>query len=164
MDNDVKYVQLQIKAFNKALSRADKANILGGDTYATINDLIDYERMTRSGYAKAGAKYLEKMDPDELAAYSSDIKQAKDLIELEKTISLIDIESTTDSKALLWKMYQKLEDSGLAFDSDQVQAVLEKDSGITIREMALHMNRYLTDMDYGLSDFDEWFNSKISLE
>ena len=55
MDNDVKYVQLQIKAFNKALSRADKANILGGDTYATINDLIDYERMTRSGYAKAGA-------------------------------------------------------------------------------------------------------------
>ena len=108
MDNDVKYVQLQIKAFNKALSRADKANILGGDTYATINDLIDYERMTRSGYAKAGAKYLEKMTPNELAAYSADIKQAKDLIELEKTISLIGTENFNKIKENPFDSIRKL--------------------------------------------------------
>lgn len=164
MENNVRMVQLQIKAFNKALSRADKADLLHGETYGVINDLIDWDRMTKSGYAKAGAKYLEKMTPDELLSYSADIQQARDLLKLEKTIQMVEIDSATDGKALLWKLYQKLQDAGLAFDSDQVHAVETQSVDITIREMALHMNRYLTDKDYGLSDFDGWFNEKAALE
>lgn len=164
MENNVRMVQLQIKAFNKALSRADKAELISGDTYGVISDLIDYDRMTKSGYAKAGTKYLEKMTPDELLSYSADIKQAKDLLELEKTIQMVKIDSASDPKALLWKMYQKLQDAGLAFDSDQVQAVLEGNVNISVRDMALKMNKYLIDKDYGLSDFDEWFNEKAALE
>lgn len=164
MENNVKMVQLQIKAFNKALSRADKADLISGETYGVITDLIDYDRMTKSGYAKAGSKYLEKMKPDELLSYSADIKQAKDLLELEKTIQMVEIDSAVDSKALLWQMYQKLQDNGLAFDSDQVQAVLEGNVNISVRDMALKMNKYLMDKDYGLSDFDKWFNEKAALE
>lgn len=164
MENNVRMVQLQIKAFNKALSRSDKADLLHGESYGVINDLIDWDRMTKSGYAKAGTRYLEKMTPDELLSYSADIQQAKDLLELEKTIQMVEIDSAADGKALLWKMYQKLQDAGLAFDSDQVHAVETQSVGITIREMVLHMNRYLTDKDYGLSDFDRWYNEKAALE
>ena len=164
MENNVRMVQLQIKAFNKALSRADKADLLHGETYGLINDLIDCDRMTKSGYAKAGAKYLEKMTPEELLSYSADIKQAKDLLELEKTIQLVEIDSAADPKSLLWQMYQKLQDAGLAFDSDQIQAVLNGDVNISVRDMALKMNKYLREKDWGLSDFDEWFNEKAALE
>lgn len=164
MENNVRMVQLQIKAFNKALSRADKADLLHGETYGVINDLIDWDRMTQSGYAKAGAKYLEKMTPEELLSYSADIKQAKDLLELEKTIQLVEIDSAADPKSLLWQMYQKLQDAGLAFDSDQIQAVLNGDVNISVRDMALKMNKYLREKDWGLSDFDEWFNEKAALE
>ena len=164
MENNVRMVQLQIKAFNKALSRADKANLLHGETYGVINDLIDWDRMTKSGYAKAGAKYLEKMTPEELLSYSADIKQAKDLLELEKTIQLVEIDSAADPKSLLWQMYQKLQDAGLAFDSDQIQAVLNGDVNISVRDMALKMNKYLREKDWGLSEFDEWFNEKAALE
>lgn len=164
MKNNVRMVQLQIKAFNKALSRANKADLLDDESYDVINDLIDWNRMTKSGYAKAGTRYLEKMAPDELLSYSADIQQAKDLLDLEKTIQKIEIDSAADGKALLWKMQQKLQDAGLAFDSDQVYAVETQTAKITVREMALHMNRYLTDKDYGLSDFDMWFNKKAALE
>lgn len=163
MENNVRIVQLQIKAFNKALSRVDKA-LLRGETYGVINDLIDWDRMTKSGYAKAGAKYLEKMTPEELLSYSADIKQAKDLLELEKTIQLVEIDSAADPKSLLWQMYQKLQDAGFAFDSDQIQAVLNSDVNISVRDMALKMNKYLREKDWGLSDFDEWFNEKAALE
>lgn len=163
MENNAKMVQLQIKAFNKALSRADKANIISDEIYAAISDLIDYDRMTQSGYGKAGKKFLESMTPEELQAYSADIKAAKDLLELEKTIQMVDIESASDPKSLLWQMYQKLEDAGLAFDSDQVQAVIQG-NGVTVREMAMKMNQYLTDKNFGLSDFYSWFNEKASLE
>lgn len=164
MENDVRMVQLQIKAFNKALSRADKANIIDSETYRVINDLIDYDRMTKSGYGKAGAKYLESLTPSELAAYSSDIKQAKDLLEMEKTLSQIDIDAAKDPKDLLWKMFQKLEDAGLAFSSKQVHAVELGFKDISIREMVLKMNKYLTDANYGLSDFDAWFNEQITFK
>lgn len=78
MDYDVKMVQNQIKAFNKAYSRAQKNDTLTADYYAAINDLIDYDRMTALSYAKSGTKYLEGMTVEELYAYSSDIKQAKE--------------------------------------------------------------------------------------
>lgn len=164
MENNVSMVQLQIKAFNKAFSRAEKANLISDEVYAAITDLIDYARMTKSGFGKAGTKYLENMTPEELMSYSSDIEQAKNLIELEKLSSKLDIESASDPQGLLWSMYNKLEASGLAFDSDQVKAVLDGDTNITFKDMALKMNKYLNDKDYGLADFTEWFNSQTTLE
>lgn len=162
--NNVQFVQKQVKAFNKALSRADKANILSNEIYAAITDLIDYDRMTQKGYGKAGTKYLESMTPEELMAYSSDIENAKNLIELEKLSFQLDLSSAKDAKSLLWQMYQKLEDAGYAFDSDQVRAVVEGETNITVKAMAVKMNKYLNDPNYGLSDFDEWFNEMASLE
>ena len=161
---NIEMTQLQIKAFNKALSRADKANLISDDIYAAITDLIDPERMTASGYGKAGKKYLEKMTPEELLAYGSDIEAAKNLLEISKLSTQLDISEATDPKGLLWRMYQKLEDAGYAFDSDQVRAVADGEVNVTFKDMALKMNKYLTDEDYGLSDFTEWFNSQTALE
>lgn len=161
---NIEMTQLQIKAFNKALSRADKANLISDDIYAAITDLIDPERMTSSGYGKAGKKYLEKMTPEELLAYGSDIEAAKNLLEISKLSTQLDISEATDPKGLLWRMYQKLEDAGYAFDSDQVRAVADGEVNVTFKDMALKMNKYLTDEDYGLSDFTEWFNSQTALE
>lgn len=160
---NVEMTQLQIKAFNKALSRADKANLISDDIYAAISDLIDPERMTKSGYGKAGKKYLEKMSPEELLAYGSDIEAAKNLLDISKLSTQLDISEATDPKGLLWRMYQKLEDAGYAFDSDQVRAVVDGEVNVTFKDMALKMNKYLNDEDYGLSDFTEWFNSQSSL-
>ena len=164
MENNAAIIQKQIKAFNKALSRADKANIIDNDVYEVISDLIDYNRMTKSGYAKAGTKYLERMSPEELLAYSSDISQAKGLLEMNKTLMQVDIDSAKDPKDLLWKMFQKLEDAGLAFSSKQVHAVELGFKNISVREMVIMMNKYLKDGDYGLSDFDAWFNSRITFK
>ena len=160
---NLEMTQLQIKAFNKALSRADKANLISDDIYAAISDLIDPERMTKSGSGKAGKKYLEKMSPEELLAYGSDIEAAKNLLDISKLSTQLDISEATDPKGLLWRMYQKLEDAGYAFDSDQVRAVVDGEVNVTFKDMALKMNKYLNDEDYGLSDFTEWFNSQASL-
>ena len=160
---NVTEIQLQIKAFNKALSRADKANLISDEYYAAISDLIDPERMTKSGFGKAGKKYLESMTPEELLAYSSDIKQAKNLLELESLSFQLDIQGVKDPEGLLWQMYQKLEDAGYAFDSEQVKAVLDGETDVSVKRFALHMNKYLHDENYGLSDFNEWFNSQTSL-
>ena len=161
---DVTNIQLQIKAFNKALSRADKAGTLSDDIYAAISDLIDPERMTKSGYGKAGKKYLENMSTEELLAYSSDITDAKKLLELDTLSFQLDISTTKDPAGVLWKMYQKLEDAGYAFDSDQVKAVLDGEVNVDFKSFALHMNKYLHDQEYGLSDFNQWFESQASLK
>ena len=160
---NIEMTQLQIKAFNKALSRADKANLISDDIYAAISDLIDPERMTKSGYAMAGKKYLESMSTEELLAYSSDIQAAKDLMEISKLSNQIDISAAKDPKGLLWGLYQKLEDAGLGFDSDPVDDVLKGNVNVSVKDLALKMNKYLTDENYGLSDFKEWFNSQATL-
>ena len=160
---NIEMTQLQIKAFNKALSRADKANLISDDIYAAISDLIDPERMTKSGYAMAGKKYLESMSSEELLAYSSDIQAAKDLMEISKLSNQIDISAAKDPKGLLWRLYQKLEDAGLGFDSDPVDDVIKGNVNVSVKDLALKMNKYLTDENYGLSDFKEWFNSQNTL-
>lgn len=160
---NIEMTQLQIKAFNKALSRADKANLISDDIYAAISDLIDPERMTKSGYAMAGKKYLENMSSEELLAYSSDIQAAKDLMEISKLSNQIDISAAKDPKGLLWGLYQKLEDAGLGFDSDPVDDVIKGNVNISVKDLALKMNQYLTDENYGLSNFKEWFNSQTTL-
>lgn len=160
---NIEMTQLQIKAFNKALSRADKANLISDDIYAAISDLIDPERMTKSGYGKAGKKYLESMSAEELLAYGSDIEAAKDLLEISKLSNQFDISAAKDPKGLLWGLYQKLEDAGLGFDSDPVDDVLRGNVNVSVKDLALKMNKYLTDENYGLSDFKEWFDSQAAL-
>lgn len=161
---DVENIQLQIKAFNKALSRADKAGSVSDEVYATISDLIDPARMTKGGYGKAGKKYLESMTPEELLSYSADISEANTLLQVDTLSMKLDLEDVQDPKGLLWRMFQKLKDNALGFDSDYVHAVEIGTVNIGYREMVLKMHKYLTDADYGLSDFDEWFNSKATLE
>lgn len=162
--NNVQMVQKQIKSFNKAFSRAEKKDSIRGDFYAAITDLIDYDRMTKSGFAKAGAKYLEKMTPEELLSYSSDIEQAKNLLKLSSLEFKLDVEGAKDPKSLLWKLYDKLDAAGLAFDSDQVKAVADGDVNIDYKSFALQMHKYLTDKNYGLSDVQKWFDEQTALE
>ena len=161
---DITNIQLQIKAFNKALSRADKAGTLSDDIYAAISDLIDPERMTKSGLGKAGKKYLENMSPEELLAYSSDIGDAKKLLEIDSLSFKLDLDGVKDPQGLLWRMYQKLEDAGYAFDSEQVRAVADGTVSVNFKSFALHMNKYLHDPEYGLTDFNEWFDSQVALD
>lgn len=163
MNDDVRMVQKQIKAFNKALSRAKaKDSIIS--VMDGINELIDYERMTHKMYAKAGKGYLESLSHEELLAYSADIEKAKELIDIGNYSYLLDIEGAKDPKALLWKLYDALDKAGLAFDSDQVHEVAEGDSTISWKDMAKQMYKYKTDENYGLSDVQKWYDAQISLE
>lgn len=163
MNDDVRIVQKQIKAFNKALSRA-KANDSIISVMDGINELIDYERMTHKMYAKAGKGYLESLSHEELLAYSADIEKAKELIDIGNYSYLLDIKGAKDPKALLWKLYDALDKAGLAFDSDQVHEVAEGDSTISWKDMAKQMYKYKTDENYGLSDVQKWYDAQISLE
>lgn len=164
MDYDVKMVQNQIKAFNKAYSRAQKNDTLTADYYAAINDLIDYDRMTSRSYAKAGTKYLEGMTVEELYSYSSDIKQAKDLIEFSNFASKMDVMGAKDNKSLLWKMYDKIIDKGYQFDSDLVRAVADGETDVNFKGFALQMHKYLSEPDYGFSDVMQWWDTQNGLE
>lgn len=161
--NNIDQIQKQIKAFNKQLQRAEKGGKVGNFYGKNISDLIDMQRMTSGGYAKAGKKYLESMSYQELMAYHADIKAARDVLELSIVTTELDIDYAIDRKSALWQMYQKLEDAGLGFDSDQVHDVESGESPIGFREMMRMMDKYLKDPDYGLSDFqDEWDRKKES--
>ena len=156
--NSISEIQKQIRSFNKAFERAEKAGTLSNEFYAQVTDLIDYERMTQKGYAKAGKKYLEAMSYKDILAYQSDIKQAKGLIELSNLASKIDIEGAKDYKSLLWKLHDKI-DMFKAFDSDYVYNAVEGNIEIDYKSLALEMYKYLNDPDYGQSDFQEWYDT-----
>lgn len=163
MDNDVRMVQKQIKAFNKALSRAkQKGTVLS--VLDGINELIDYERMTHKTYAKAGTKYLESLEHEELLAYSADIERARELIDIGTYSSMLDIDGAKDPKALLWKLYDALDKAGLAFDSDQVKETVDGENGINWKDMAKQMVKYKNNENYGLSDVQKWYDSQVALE
>lgn len=156
-------VQRQIKAFNKALSRA-KAKGTTKDVLNNINNLIDYDRMTRKMYAKAGKGFLESLSAEELLAYSSDIERAKELIEVGNWASRLNIAEATDPLAFLWKMCDELKAKGLPFDSDQIKAIQKGEVDVDWRDMAKQMEKYMNNPDYLLSDVEEWWEKATGLE
>ena len=163
MNPNVSMVQRQVKAFNKAFSRIEKAGKITGEGLALVTDFIDYERMTQSGYAKAGKKYLESMTEEELLAYSADIEDAYDIIKWDREMSAFEV-STKDPESLLWKMYNMLDDNGQPFDSDDVKDVIDGVYDVGFKEMASKMYKLLKNKDYGLSDFNDWFQKQRSLD
>ena len=156
-------VQKQIKAFNKALSRA-KAKGTTKDVLNNINNLIDYDRMTHKMYAKAGKGYLESLSAEELLAYSSDIEDAKELIEVGNWASKLNIAGASDPMAFLWKMCDELKAKGLPFDSDQIKAIQKGEVDVDWRDMAKQMEKYMNDPEYLLSDVEEWWEKATGLE
>lgn len=160
--NNAHFVQLQIKAFNRYMQRnQDK---ISDEVYEAITDLIDIDRMTASGYAKAGSKYLENMTPKELLAYSSDIEEARMLLDFDMITDQLDINNAKDPKSALWRMADKLRDAGMPFDSDQIKTVADGEAtNVRFKDMMLQMNKLLHNPDYGLSDFYEWWDDKEGL-
>jgi len=160
--NNAHFVQLQIKAFNRYMQRnQDK---ISDEVYEAITDLIDIDRMTASGYAKAGSKYLENMTPKELLAYSSDIEEARMLLDFDMITDKLDINNAKDPKSALWRMADKLRDAGMPFDSDQIKTVADGEAtNVRFKDMMLQMNKLLHNPDYGLSDFYEWWDDKEGL-
>lgn len=163
MNPNIDKIQKQIRAFNKQYSRIEKAGQITSEGLALVTDLIDYDRMTISGFAKAGSKYLENMTEEELLAYSADIEDAYDIIRWDKEMSEFEL-SAKDPESLLWKLYNYLDDNGQPFDSDDVKDVIDGVYEIGFKEMASKMYRVLKDKEYGLSDFNEWFQSQRGLE
>lgn len=163
MNNNVQMVQKQIKAFNKALSRA-KSKGTTGDVLENINNLIDYDRMTHKMYAKAGKGYLESLSDEELLAYSADIESAKELIEVGNWASRLNLEGATDPMSFLWKMCDDLKAKGMPFDSDQIKAIQKGEVDVDWREMSKQMEKYMNDPEYLLSDVEEWWNKVTGLE
>lgn len=163
MNPNIKMVQRQIRSFNKAFSRIQSANQLSGQGLALVSDLMDYERMTKSGFAKAGTKYLENMTEEELLSYSADIEDAYDIIKWDKDMSEFEL-SASDPESLLWKMYNLLDLNEVNFDSDDVKDVIDGVYDVGYKEMASKMYKLLKDKEYGMSDFQSWFESKRGLE
>ena len=161
--NSLTEIQKMIRSFNKMLERADKAGNIPNDFYAQIVDLIDYDRMTQKGYAKAGKKYLESMSYKDILAYQADIRQAKGLIELANLSAKVDITGAKDIKSLLWKLHDKI-DKFKAFDSDYVYDAINGEVEIDFKKLALEMYKYLNNPEYGLSDFQAWYDEQLNLE
>lgn len=162
MNPNVKMVQRQIKSFNKAFSRIQSADQLSSQGLALVSDLMDYERMTKSGFAKAGTKYLENMTEEELLSYSADIEDAYDIIRWDRDMSEFEL-SASDPESLLWKMYNLLELNEVNFDSEDVKDVIDGVYDVGYKEMASKMYKMLKDKEYGMSDFQSWFQNKRGL-
>ena len=163
MNPNIDKIQKQIRAFNKQYSRIEKAGLITSEGLALVTDLIDYDRMTNAGFAKAGSKSLENMTEEEILSYSADIEDAYDIIRWDKEMSEFEL-SAKDPESLLWKLYNYLDDNGQPFDSDDVKDVIDGVYEIGFKEMASKMYRVLKDKEYGLSDFNEWFQSQRGLE
>lgn len=162
MNPNVKMVQKQIRSFNKAYSRVLNADKLTPQGLAITGDLIEYDRMTQAGFAKAGTRYLENMTEEELLAYSADIEDAYDIVRWDKEMSEFEL-SAKDPESLLWKMYDLLDVNEVAFDSDDVKDVIDGVYEVGYKEMASKMYKLLKNKDYGMSDFNNWFQSQRSL-
>ena len=163
MNDSVVNIQKQIKAFNKYMSR--NLDNISDEVYEAIEDLIDLDRLTASGFARAGSKYLENMSHKDLLAYSSDIEEARMLLDFDMITDQLDINNAKDPKSALWRMADKLKDAGMPFDSDQVKLVAdEKSTNVKFKDMMLQMNKLLHNPDYGLSDFYEWWDRKEGLQ
>lgn len=164
MTNNQQEIQRQIKAFNRAFSRAEKAGKVSNKAYERITDLIDYERMTQKGFAKAGTRYLEAMSDKELLAYSSDIEEARDVLDLESFAYRLEIQDAKDPKSLLWKYQDYLISKGMPYDSDQIYAYTSgATKKVTWQGLIKQMQKYLHDKNYGLSDALEWFEAQEGL-
>lgn len=155
MNVNVPYIQKQIKAFNKRYDRNEK--LIYGDLYESIQGLIDPERMTKGGFAKAGTKYLESLSPEELLSYSADIERANEYISFERTFFDFeynrDVPDEDQLKSMLWTFYNKVRDAGKDLPSEQVrQAEL---GNIDYRLLMLEANNFLTNPLYGRADFEE---------
>lgn len=163
MNPNIQMVQRQIRAFNKQFSRIDKAGLITNQGYALVTDLIDYDRMTMKGFAKAGTKYLENMTEEELLAYSADIEDAYDILRWDKEMSNFEL-SAKDPELLLWTLFNEIEEQGQPLNSDDIKDVLDGVYEVGIKEMASKMYKVLKEKEYGLADFDEWLKSKKGLE
>lgn len=164
--NNVKMVQRQIKAFNKAWSRADSAKVLSMEYNDIISDLVGADRLTKGGYAKAGVKYLQSLSDYQLAALSADIQQAREAIDVAKISASVDIRDfdISDPKSAIWNMYNKLLDSGYQLDSNQVKSLADGDFQEDTIGVLKEMKKVLTNKNYGLADFSEYFNNLQELE
>lgn len=164
--NNVQMVQKQIKAFNKAWSRADSAKVLSMEYNDIISDLVGADRLTKGGYAKAGVKYLQSLSDYQLAALSADIQQAREAIDVAKISYSIDIREfdISDPKSAIWNMYNKLLDSGYQLDSNQVKSLADGDFQEDTIGVLKEMKKVLTNKNYGLADFSEYFNNLKELE
>lgn len=155
MNPNIDLVQKQIKAFNRRYERNEK--LIYGDVYESIEGLIDVDRMTKSGYAKAGTKFLESLSPEELLAYSADIERANEYISFEQTFFDFEynrnVPDEDQLKSMLWSFYNKVRDAGKDLPSEQVrQAEL---GNIDYRLLMLEANNFLTNPSYGRADFEE---------
>ena len=164
--NNVKMVQKQIKTFNKAWSRADSANVLSMEYNDIISDLLGADRLTKGGYAKAGVKYLQSLSDYQLAALSADIQQAREAIDVAKISDSVDIRDfdISDPKSAIWNMYNKLLDSGYQLDSNQVKSLADGDFQEDTIGVLKEMKKVLTNKNYGLADFSEYFTNLQELE
>ena len=164
--NNVKMVQKQIKAFNKAWSRADSAKLLSMKYNDIISDLVGADRLTKGGYAKAGVKYLQNLSDYQLAALSADIQQARESIDIAKISDSVDIRDfdISDPKSAIWNMYNKLLDSGYQLDSNQVKSLADGDFQEDTIGVLKEMKKVLTNKNYGLADLSEYFNNLQELE
>lgn len=164
--NNVQMVQKQIKAFNKAWSRADSAKVLSMEYNDIISDLVGADRLTKGGYAKAGVKYLQSLSDYQLAALSADIQQARETIDVAKISDSVDIRDfdISDPKSAIWNMYNKLLDSGYQLDSNQVKSLADGDFQEDTIGVLKEMKKVLTNKNYGLADFSEYFNNLQELE
>lgn len=167
--NNVQMVQKQIKAFNKAWSRADSAKVLSMEYNDIISDLVGADRLTKGRYAKAGVKYLQSLSDYQLAALSADIQQAMETIQVAKISNELNIEEydISDVKGAVWQMYNKLMTTyGTGLDSEQVKS-LEKSitSGETSVVSGLkEMRKFVTQKNYGNANFKEYVDSLSELE
>ena len=164
--NNVQMVQKQIKAFNKAWSRADSAKVLSMEYHDIISDLVGADRLTKGGYTKAGVKYLQSLSDYQLAALSADIQQARKAIDVAKISDSVDIRDfdISDPKSAIWNMYTKLLDSGYQLDSNQVKSLADGDFQEDTIGVLREMKKVLTNKNYGLADFSEYFNNLQELE
>jgi hypothetical protein len=164
--NNAQLVAKQIKAFNKAWSRADSAHQLTMEANEIINDLVGTDRMTKGGYAKAGEKYLQSLSDYDLAALSSDIQKAREALDIAKITSNMNLENVIidDPKSAIWSMYNELLDRGYQLDSNQVKSLADGDYDANTVDVLKEMNKVLTKKNYGIADFSEYFDSLTPLE
>lgn len=165
-DTELKSVQKAIRSFNLYYATSNKKNPLEENTQGILDELLDFDRMTKKGYAKYSMKMLKSMTRQEVEEYMGDIANAKHLLvavnQLPDFVESAAQISLKGDREGLWFLYEKMKDLGYQLlTSDEFHDIVHYEE-IDMSSIVEKIIEVAT-TDLGISGFSKWFDSVKSL-
>lgn len=151
---------------NKRLARTMNNAKLSTGAIQEMFDIYTEKFNTPSMRFKAGEKYLQSLTSAELSSYISNVDALDRLISTLRSSSMI-VEAFGEEvgSTAIWRLYNYMKAQGAELPSEMVKELADAELDLNEKnEVLVEMLRYLVDDDYGIADFDEFYNTQHILK